>query len=240
MIDASQIESLKERLETIEKLLDKSIYAYATDALDFAMDRPRIAANNAGIAIEGLLGLVYTKIAEEKGEKVQKNLAIEELKAQIGKIGGDIPRTIIKQIDLVQQYRNEGSHFRTMGMDAGELSSVLNALLQVLIWYLKDIQKETLDFSNIGNKSKEKQYRDFVEMALGDGVISETERKFLDSKCIELGLSPERAQAIEEELSASKGKATVELSTKKEPPPPEDNSLNRREARVLEDCHELI
>ena len=54
MIDASQIESLKERLETIEKLLDKSIYAYATDALDFAMDRPRIASNNAGIAIEGL------------------------------------------------------------------------------------------------------------------------------------------------------------------------------------------
>jgi len=201
MIDESQLENLKERLESIERLLENFIYRDAKLALKNALDDPNTAASKAGIAIEGLLGIVYRKIAEEKGEKIsEKPLAIEELKAGIGKIGGEIPRTILRNIDLIQQYRNEGSHSRVETVKSGELGSVLSALLNVLVWYLEDVRKEKLDFSEIGLKNKEKQYIDFVTMALSDGVISNSEREFLNSKIRELGLSLEKAKFIEEEI----------------------------------------
>ena len=201
MIDESQLENLKERLESIERLLENFIYRDAKLALKNALDDPNTAASKAGIAIEGLLGIVYRKIAEEKGEKIsEKPLAIEELKAGIGKIGGEIPRTILRNIDLIQQYRNEGSHSRVQTVKSGELGSVLSALLNVLVWYLEDVRKEKLDFSEIGLKNKEKQYIDFVTMALSDGVISNSEREFLNSKIRELGLSLEKAKFIEEEI----------------------------------------
>jgi len=207
MIDESQLENLKERLESIERLLENFISRDAKLALKYAQDDPNTAASKAGIAIEGLLGLVYRKIAEEKGEKVSdKSLAIEELKAGIGKIGGEIPRTILKNIDLIQQYRNEGSHSRVETVKSGELGSVLSALLNVLVWYLEDIRKETLDFSEIGLRAKEKQYIDFVTMALADGVIGNSQREFLNTKFRELGLSNEKAKIIEDELFLKFGK----------------------------------
>ncbi len=241
MIDESQLDNLKERLESIERLLESFIHRDAKLALKYALDDPNTAASKAGIAIEGLLGLVYRKIAEEKGEKVsEKALAIEELKAGIGKIGGEIPRTILRNIDLIQQYRNEGSHSRVETVKSGELGSVLSALLNVLVWYLEDIRKEKLDFSEIGLKNKEKQYIDFVTMALSDGVISNSEREFLNTKIRELGLSPEKAKLIEEELFLKLGKPASTPEVQSPPPQSEDTTLNRREARVLEDCQEII
>jgi formylglycine-generating enzyme required for sulfatase activity len=243
MIDESQLENLKERLESIERLLENFIYRDAKLALKNALDDPNTAASKAGIAIEGLLGIVYRKIAEEKGEKIsEKPLAIEELKAGIGKIGGEIPRTILRNIDLIQQYRNEGSHSRVETVKSGELGSVLSALLNVLVWYLEDVRKEKLDFSEIGLKNKEKQYIDFVTMALSDGVISNSEREFLNSKIRELGLSLEKAKFIEEEILQKFGKlvSSPEVQVQNPSLHSEDTTLNRREARVLEDCQEQI
>jgi hypothetical protein len=86
------------------------------------------------------------------------------------------------------------------------LGSVLSALLNVLVWYLEDIRKETLDFSEIGLRAKEKQYIDFVTMALADGVIGNSQREFLNTKFRELGLSNEKAKIIEDELFLKFGK----------------------------------
>ena len=207
MIDESQLDNLKERLESIERLLESFIYRDASFAFKNAQDDPDTAAYKAGRAVEGLLNLFYQRIAEEKGEKIsEKPMSIEDLKGGIGKLGGKINPLVLSQINLIQQYRNAGSHSHKETVKSKDINTVLSALLSILEWYLEDIQKETLDFSEIGLKNKEKQYIDFVTMALSDGVISNSEREFLNKKIRELGLSPEKAKLIEEELFLKLGK----------------------------------
>jgi hypothetical protein len=98
-----------------------------------------------------------------------------------------------------------------------DINTVLSALLSILEWYLEDVKKETLDFSEIGLKTKEKQYIDFVTMALADGVISESERNFLDTKIRELSLPLVRAKQIEEDLFLKLGKTSHPPKVEVEP-----------------------
>jgi formylglycine-generating enzyme required for sulfatase activity len=245
MIDESQLDNLKERLESIERKLEDNILKDANFALKYALDDPEGAASKAGRAIEGILGIVYKELAKEKGEKFSetKPMAMESLKDEIKKLGGKIPNNISTNIELIQRYRNVGSHANyNLTIKKDDLEPILILLLNVIKWYLEDIRKEELDFSNVGLKSREKQYSDIIKSAIlaSDGVITSNARKHLDAKVQELGIPLEKAKLIEEELLLKLGKPASTPEVQSPPPQSEDTTLNRREARVLEDCQEII
>ena len=199
----TQIEDISDRLKMVELKLDKVTARESAHALKYALDDPAASASKAGIAVESILFHLYCKKSIDSKSPIPKNtFSINQLKEQLCKLKVMIPDGIKKNIELVQYYRNSGSHAHNGEFKVTELTSVLNALFNIIRWYLEEVEGVLLDFTNIGIDKKKEQYRDLVMMAYADGILDQSEKNFLEVKRMDLELSKEDAQEIETEIVA--------------------------------------
>jgi len=160
-----QIKELIKRINNIERVIDKKgdlqkISEISKEALNQAIRSPDSAASKAGIAIEAILYHIYEEKNESLGQsKIKDKYTIQELKGELGKLKVDIPKTILRNIDLIQSYRNHGSHYQANSSEKiGEidLATIFNSLIIVIEWYIKYIgyTKRTNHTTKKTNKSK--------------------------------------------------------------------------------------
>lgn len=198
-----QIEFLTKKIEVIEKLLEGDITQISKSAIKQAEQFPAGATNQAGVAVEAILYHIYQEKASEAGIVPKEKIILQELKGELGKLKAGIPETILRNIDLIQTYRNLGSHYQKENtISEVDLSSVLNSLVRVVEWYLEYSKGLKPDYSSLQNSVKEMEYTQLVRFTLMDGVISKQERISLDQKKTHLGISDEKAMELEKAVAS--------------------------------------
>jgi formylglycine-generating enzyme required for sulfatase activity len=229
MIDETKLENISERLVTIEKLLEDFL---SRNSQPGTSPQPRFAQTNP---LGFILDLIYNKVLENRGElKSDRPVSTDELKLLLE--NGELPSSgnLIRNMNYLQKVQGDGIESSKAN---SSLDSIQNALLHVLVWYLEDKQKDITQ--GIGSTSLEKQYRDFVKMALSDGIISMEDRRLLDDKSLELNLTYQQAQRIEKELMAH-GRRNLAQLKNYTGGQPKESILNRRESRILEESIDTI
>jgi formylglycine-generating enzyme required for sulfatase activity len=229
MIDETKLENISERLVTIEKLLEDFL---SRNSQPGTSPQPRFAQTNP---LGFILDLIYNKVLENRGElKSDRPVSTDELKLLLE--NGELPSSgnLIRNMNYLQKVQGDGIESSKAN---SSLDSIQNALLHVLVWYLEDKQKDITQ--GIGSTSLEKQYRDFVKMALSDGIISMEDRRLLDDKSLELNLTYQQAQRIEKELMAH-GRRNLAQLKNDTGGQPKESILNRRESRILEESIDTI
>ena len=196
-----QINFLTRKLEVIENLIENEILNISKSAIQQAEKFPAGSANQAGVAIEAILYHIYIDKCNTMSITPKEKITIQEFKAEINKLNIVIPDTILKNIDLVQTYRNQGSHYqKSQSLSDIDLSSVLNSLIRVIEWYLEYSKGVKPDYSGLQKSINEMEYRQILRFSLLDGSISKRDREILNKKRNELNISAERAGEIEKEV----------------------------------------
>jgi formylglycine-generating enzyme required for sulfatase activity len=229
MIDETKLENISERLVTIEKLLEDFL---SRNSQPGSSHQSRFAQTNP---LGFILDLIYNKVLENRGEsKTDRPVSTDELKLLLENGEMASSGNLIRNMNYLQKVQGDGIEPSKINTS---LDSIQNALLQVLVWYLEDKQKDITQ--GIGSTSFEKQYRDFVKMALSDGIISMEDRRLLDDKSLELKLTYQQAQRIEKELMIHGRRNPT--SSKNEPGSfSKETILNRRENRIIDESIDTI
>jgi formylglycine-generating enzyme required for sulfatase activity len=229
MIDETKLENISERLVTIEKLLEDFLSRNSQPGNSY---QPRFAQSNP---LGFILDLIYNKVLENRGEsKLDRPVSTDELKLLLENGELSSSGNLIRNMNYLQKVQGDGIEPAKVNTS---LDSIQNALLHVLVWYLEDKQKDVTQ--GIGSTAFEKQYRDFVKMALSDGIISIEDRRLLDDKSLELKLTFQQAQRIEKELMAHgrRNPTSVKNDTGGHS---KESILNRRETRIIEESIDTI
>jgi len=229
MIDETKLENISERLVTIEKLLEDFLSRNSQPGNSY---QSRFSQTNP---LGFILDLIHNKVLENRGElKSDRPVSTDELKKLLE--NGELASSgnLIRNMNYLQKVQGDGIEPLKANTS---LDSIQNALLHVLVWYLEDKNRDVT--GRIGSTAFEKQYRDFVKMALSDGIISIEDRRLLDEKSQELNLTFQQAQRIEKELMIH-GRKNLNSVTPDTLEHAKESSLNRRETRIIEEALDTI
>jgi formylglycine-generating enzyme required for sulfatase activity len=229
MIDETKLENISERLVTIEKLLEDFLSRNSQPGNSY---QSRFAQTNP---LGFILDLIHNKVLENRGEsKSDRPVSTDELKKLLENGELSSSGNLIRNMNYLQKVQGDGIEPLKANTS---LDSIQNALLHVLVWYLEDKNRDVT--GRIGSTAYEKQYRDFVKMALSDGIISIEDRRLLDDKSQELNLTFQQAQRIEKELMIQ-GRKNLNSVTLDSLEHAKESSLNRREFRIIEEALDTI
>lgn len=232
-MDDFRLESIKDQFDSIESYLSEDIVKNTNLAFKYAVDDSNSAIIKIGLVLDRVLNLMNSQ------KKDNGVISVSQSQDDIENEYMDLPRSIVINIQLIKQYYNLCSNSRVESVKIGEIIIVLNAILNILIYYIEDIKLMQVDYSKIGHNNKERKYLDYLEIALVDGEINISERHYLDLKIKVLEIPFDKAKTLENELIEKLGtpNKSIELQSIYQL---EDTQLNRRESRILEDYLENI
>lgn len=128
-MNEDELESLRERLGALAVALGESS-GDAALALDYAANDPAGAVAKAGRVTEAMLIKLHRHFG---GPELKKNPSFQDL---VEALKPSIPGNIRAHIEHVQRFRNAGAHVSRMEVQSEDLSTVLNAFVRVVEWYV--------------------------------------------------------------------------------------------------------